>query len=438
MLRRSLPLLFVALGIGISLTTLAANLPVSTPTWPQFRGPNRDGISAETGLAPSWPEGGPKRLWEVNGLGGGFASVSIAEDKIFTTGDQGEDELVMALNLADGSPAWPNPVKVSAAWSHDPNGYHGSRCTPTYDSGKLYVTGSHGDMVCLDAKTGAEVWHLNMRKDFDGKMHSGWGYSESPLVDGDLVICTPGGPEAMLVALNKNDGKEVWRTAIPDLGKRGGDGAAYSSAVIGHGAGVKQYVQLVGRGVIGVRASDGKFLWGYNPVANGVANIPSPLINGDYVFCSTSYGTGSALVKLSPEGDGVKAEEVYFLQAKQLNNHHGGMVMLGDYIYCGHGQNEGAPTCLEWKTGKIVWQEKRVPKRGSAAITYADGKLIFRYQNGRVSLIDATPEGYKEKSFFELEGVAEKKPSWPYPVICGGKLYLREQDRLMCYDVKPE
>ena len=169
---------------------------------------------------------------------------------------------------------------------------------------------------------------------------------------------------------------------MPALGDRGGDGAAYSSIVIGNGGGVRQYVQLMGRGVVGVAANDGKFLWGYNRVANGTANIPTPMVHGDYVFCSSGYQTGAALSKLEPAGGGVKAEEVYFLDGKELQNHHGGMIMLGDYVYCGHGHNAGAPTCLEWKTGKIMWRQNRGPGSGSAAVAYADGNLYFRYENG--------------------------------------------------------
>jgi outer membrane protein assembly factor BamB len=236
------------------------------------------------------------------------------------------------------------------------------------------------------------------------------------------------------VALNKQTGEEVWRAKMPKIGDKGKDGAGYSSIVISNGAGVKQYVQLVGRGVISVRASDGKFLWGYNPVANGVANIPTPLIKDDYVFCSTGYGTGSALLQLSKEGDGVKAEEKYFLDAKTLQNHHGGMVLLDGHVYCGHAHNEGFPICVELESGKVVWGGKRGAGKGSAGVTYADGNFIFRYQSGDVALVGATTEGYQLKGTFKPAHI--QGPSWAHPVVAGGKLYLREQDKLMCYDVK--
>ena len=267
-------------------------------------------------------------------------------------------------------------------------------------------------------------------------MHSGWGYSESPLVDGDKVVCTPGGPEAGIVALNKKTGAEIWRVAIPPIGDRGGDGAAYSSIVISHGAGVKQYVQLMGRGVVGVDAETGKFLWGYNPVANATANIPTPLVHDDYVFCSTGYGAGPRCWSSSRSKEASQADEVYFLKGKELQNHHGGMVLMGDYVYLGHGHNHGEPTCLEWKTGKVVWRNTHGPGTGTGHVTYADGDLYFRYENGIMALVVATPKEYEERGTFRIPGSA--KPSWPHPVVIGGKLYLRDQDTLFCYDVRKQ
>jgi outer membrane protein assembly factor BamB len=254
-------------------------------------------------------------------------------------------------------------------------------------------------------------------------------------VDGDRVIVTPGAKGAALVALDKNTGKEVWRTAVPDLGAKGKDGAGYSSVVISNAAGVKQYVQLLGRGLVGVRASDGKFLWSYNRVANDVANISTPVIKGDYVFASTGYQTGAVLLKLEAAAGGVAAKEVYFLEPKTFQNHHGGFVLVGDYIYGGHGHNKGFPICIELATGKVVWGgDTRNEGTGSAAVVYADGNLYFRYQNGLMVLIEATPTAYTEKGSFSIPDV--KNPSWPHPVVVGGRLYLREQDTLYVYDVK--
>ena len=397
--------------------------------WPQWRGARQDGISADTGLLHAWPQGGPELLWKATGLGKGFSSVSLVGDRIFTMGDRDGGDFAICLNRADGKQMW--STRVGDEW--EPNGYSGPRCTPTVDGDRVYVLGPHGDLVCLATKDGKVIWHRQLRDELGGAVPN-WGYCESPLVHGDRVVCTPGGADAGLVALDKMTGKEIWRTVIPPMGTNGMDSAAYSSIVIGNGAGVRQYVQLLGRGVVGADAKTGKFLWGYNRVANGTASIPTPIVVGDYVFCSSGYGTGAALLKLSRKAGGVEAHEEYFLEGREFQNHHGGMILLGDYIYAGHGHNAGAPTCLEWKTGKTVWRHNRRAGTGSAAVAYTDGDLYFRFQNGVMALVGATPDEYEEKGTFEIPGV--EQPSWSHPVIVGGKLYLREQDALYCYDVK--
>jgi outer membrane protein assembly factor BamB len=303
------------------------------------------------------------------------------------------------------------------------------------DGDLVYAVGTESDLVCLEAATGKERWRRSLERDFGGRMMSVWKFSESPLVDGDRLLVTPGAREAAIVALDKKTGKEIWRSAIPDLGPKGKDGAGYSSIVVSEGGDVRQYVQVLGRGVIGVRASDGKFLWGYNRVANDVANISTPVTSGDLVFASTGYQTGSALLRLIKKGDGVEASEVYYLDSKTFQNHHGGFVLVGDHVYGGNGHRLGFPTCIDLKSGKITWGgDIRNEGQGSAAVAYADGNLYFRYENGTVMLIEATPEGYRPKGSFSIPNV--KKPSWPHPVIAGGRLYLREQDALYAYDVK--
>lgn len=425
-----------ATALTLVLTTSAAlafAAAAPAPEWPQWRGPNRDAVAKETGLLAQWPESGPPLAWKASGLGGGFSSLSISGGRIYTLGDRQGSQQVVAMNLADGKIVW--TAKVGPAWEDE---YGGPRGTPAIDGDRIYALGTEGDLVCLQAATGKEVWRKSLPRDFGGQVMSSWKWAESPLVDGDRLIVTPGVPGATLVALDKKTGKEVWRAATPGLGSQGKDGAGYSSVVISNGAGVKQYVQLTGRGLVSVRAQDGKFLWGYNKVANNVANIPTPIIKGDYVFTSTSYQTGSALLKLSKAGEGVQAQEVYFLPSKTLQNHHGGLVLIGDHIYGGHGHNRGYPICVEMMTGKVVWGGEGVDPgnggTGSAAVTAADGHLYFRYQNGRMALIEATPQGYKVKGAFTIPGVDH--PSWSHPVIAGGKLYLREQDNLYVYNVK--
>jgi len=427
------PYLWVAGVAGAVCIFMASSRPQSTHAgigdWPQWRGPARNGISPDTGLLKAWGTNGPALAWKASGVGGGFSSLAITGGKIVTLGDRGEEQFVTALNQADGKQSW--TAKIGPAW-HDEFG--GPRGTPTVDGDMVYAIGTEGDLVALELATGKERWRKNLPRDFGGKMMSQWKFSEPPLVDGNKLLFTPGGKNAGIVAVDKKTGAEIWRSAIPDLGGKGSDGAAYSGIVISEAAGVRQYIQLMGRGLVGVRASDGKFMWGYNRIANDVANIPTAVVRGDYVFTSTGYQTGAALLKLSKAGEGVKAEEVYFLDSRVFQNHHGGFVLIGDYIYAGHGHNRGFPICIEFMTGKVVWGgDIRNGGSGSAAVTFADGNLYFRYQNGTMKLIEATPAGYKEKGSFEIPGA---NLSWSHPVVIGGKLYLREQDNLYVYNVK--
>ena len=294
---------------------------------------------------------------------------------------------------------------------------------------------SDGRIACLRTDDGEVVWSREF-DEWGGRMMSHWGYSESPLVDGDRVICTPGGAGAMLVALDKRTGREIWRADVPDFGDRKA-AAAYSSVVISNAAGVKQYVTLVGQGAVGVRAEDGKFLWGYPRIANGTANISTPLIDGDQVFVSTGYRTGGALLKLVADGAGVDAQEVYFLQPTVFQNHHGQMVLRDGYVYAGHGHKSGLPICVELQTGDVAWGGRtRGEGQGSAAINYVGERLIFRYEDGVVALIEATPDDYTLHGTLMPE--YQEGKSWSHPVVVDGKLYLREQDKLMCYALSVE
>lgn len=416
-------------GLLISMAAQVLLVPLAgADDWPQFRGPERDGKSAEKGIIKSWEKKAPKLLWMGEGMGGGYGGVAVVDGMIYTTGNFKDGQGVVAVNAKDGKVAW-STVLTEGAPKH---GFEGTRCTPTVKDGKMWVTTSDGSIVCLSTD-GKVLWEKDFKKEWKGKMMSGWGYAESVLLDGQSVICTPGGKDAMMVALDKDSGAEIWKCPVPDLGKNGKDGAGYGSAVISMGAGVKQYVQMTGRGVIGVRAADGKFLWSYNNVANSTANIPTPVVIGDHVFSSTSYGTGSGLVKLSKDGDGVKAEEVYFLSPDDLQNHHGGMILVDGHIYCGHGHNKGEPICIDIKTGKAKWGPEDFPGKGSAAVTYVDGHLIFRYQDGLVALFEANPRKFAKKGSFMPE--FQQAESWSHPVVSGGRLYLREQDKLMCYEL---
>ena len=405
----------------------------------QFRGENRDGKSAETGLWKNFKneDAKPELLWMAEGIGKGYASVSVVGDRIYTTGNTGKGQAVFALSASDGTIVWSTPIT-----SEDPkHSYDGSRSTPTVDGKRLYVVGSAGSIVCLNTADGKEVWSRKF-SDWDGKMMSGWGFSESPLVDGDRVVCTPGGSKGIVVALNKATGETIWEATLPDYGDESGrnggklkDGAGYSSIMISEGGGVKQYVQLVGRGVIGLRASDGELLWRYDGVANDTANIPTVLVDGDHVFCSTAYNTGSALLKLTADGkDKVKMTEVYQLSSKEMQNKHGGMVLVDGYIYCGDGNGSGDPICVKMSDGKTAWGPERGERGGESSVSYADGAVIFRRAKGQVLIVEATPEKFNLMASFMPD--YQEADSWSYPVVSGGKLYLREQDKLMCYRLK--
>lgn len=398
-------------------------VPSKPGDWPQFRGPERTGVSKETGLLKKWPEAGPKLVWSAKGIGRGFSTVSVSDKYITTMGDREEGCFLVCLNRANGKILW--DLKVGGKGGN----YEGPRCTPTIDGDKVYGLGQFGDLVCVTLKTGKELWRLNIQQEFGGQS-GGWNYTESPLVDGDKLLCTPGGKDSALVALNKQDGTVIWRGSLPN-----NEAAGYSSIVIAEIAGVKQYVQMLSGGLAGFEASSGKLLWRFGDngdrYAGNTANIPTPIVMGDHIFAAVGYGRGGAVCKIKQAGSQFVAEEVFF--NRDLMNKHGGVIKVGDFLY-GDKDDSGLPWCAEASTGKIVWKKtKRTDGSGSAAMTYADGALYIRYQNGVMALVKEQQSGYEEISAFQIPDAHD---SWPHPVVAGGKLYLREQDTLYCHDIK--
>jgi outer membrane protein assembly factor BamB len=393
--------------------------------WPQWRGPRRDAVCTETGLLPQWPKDGPPLVWKQKGLGGGYSTPSVAAGRIYGLSYQGGDEVVWARDEATGGPVWTTRINAKG----DAFVQEGPHSTPTVDGNRLYAVGIMGSLVCLDTATGRVVWRKSFTDDFDGKMMSGWGYAESPLVDGNKVICTPGGDNAALAALDKATGQVLWTAKVPDNG-----GAGYASPMPAEVGGVRMYMNWLGTRLVGVAAADGNSLWEYKRAANSTANIPTVIVRGDTVFCSTSYGKGSAILKLVPARGGVRAQEVKYL-GSEAANHHGGMVLVGDHVYMGHGHNDGQPMCVDFKTGAVSWRQRQGAGTGSAAVLYADGNLIFRWEDGTVGLIEANPRAYKLKSRFQQPD-RSGNPAWAHPVIANGRMYLRDQDVLLCYDVK--
>jgi outer membrane protein assembly factor BamB len=389
--------------------------------WPQFRGPDRTGHSRDTGLLKSWPAAGPKLAWKIAGIGEGHSAPSVAGGRIYGMGLVGDEETVWALDERTGQPVWHTGIAAGGQLQGTQGG-NGPRATPTVSGDRVYTLGVSGDLVCLNAADGKPRWKKNLVTDFGGRVPT-WGYSESPLVDGNKVIATPGGGSATMIALNAMTGDVIWKAQAPDAG-----GVAYSSCITADVDGKKQYIQFLAKAVIGISAQDGKFLWHYDAPANrqGI-NCSMPIYKDNMVFAASAYGNGGGLVRLASSAGDVKAEEVYF--TKQMQNHHGGMVLVGDYLY---GFDNSNLTCIEFKTGKIMWANRSV---GKGSVTYADGCIYARSEQGPVALVEANPKEYVEKGRFDQPD-RSRANSWPYPIVANGHLYLRDQDILLCYDLK--
>jgi outer membrane protein assembly factor BamB len=391
--------------------------------WPQWRGPQRNGISQETGLLKEWPKQGPELLWQLKDIGNGYSTPAVVGSRLYLLSNKGMDnEFVQALEVKDGKQAW--STRLGKVGPNQGPQYPAARSTPTVGGELLYALGSDGDLACLETATGKVRWQKNLRTDFAGKPGM-WAYAESPLIDGDVLVCTPGGSEATLVALNKKTGDVIWKSAVP-----GGDQAAYASANVVEVGGVKQYVQFLGKGVVGVDAKTGKFLWRYEKTAQGSpANIPTPVAHEGYIYSATGR-SGGGLVKLKVDKGEVAAEQVYF--EKKLPTAIGGAVAIGGYLY---GTNTGGLVCAEFTTGTVKWQHKCV---GPGAVCYADGRLYVHGEKGDVALVEATPDAYREKGRFTPPDQPDRGRSqaWAYPVVAGGRLYIRDLGAIWCYEVR--
>ena len=401
----------------LTLIPLAAVADEPAAEWSQWRGTGRNGLSQETGLLKSWPKGGPALVWKATDLGGGYTTPSFAGGKIFGMSYRGEDEVVWALDAATGKELWSTRIAQAARVDRG----QGSRATPTVDGDVLYTLGVAGDLVCLELATGKERWHRNLEKDFGGRRPN-WGYSESPLIDEDKVACTPGGGKGAVVALDKRTGELVWQS------KDYRDGSAYASLMVATIGGVRQFVQMTGESVAGVAAADGRLLWRF-PRVGRTAAVPTPVVQGDLVYATSGYGAGCHLVRVNASGSDFSAEQVY--ANNTMTNHHGGVVLVGENLY-GFSDGKGW-VCQNLKTGEMVWNERS--KLGKGSVTYADGHLYARSEGGTVALLEASPSGYVETGRFEQPDRSSFN-AWPHPVIVGGRLYLRDQDVLLCYDVK--
>ena len=407
------PILFAATLIVLGAVSLAGQS--ASFDWPQWRGPDRNGLSKETGLLSQWPRSGPTVAWSAAMLGAGYGSIAVQGDRVYVQGMRNRQSVVSTLNRADGKVVW---VRILGPAGDNDRG-PGPRSTPTIDADRVYALSETGDLACLRAADGTVIWQRNILKEFQGG-NPNWLLSESPLIDGDHVIVTPGGRGAGVVALDKMSGKTVW------VSKELSDGAGYSSPIVADVGGVRTIMTFTADAGVGVRASDGKLMWRNSSASNGTANIATPLYSDGKVFFTSSYGAGGALLGLRVSGNEVRAQEIYF--TRDMRNHHGGVVLVNGYIY---GYNDSILTCLEFASGKMVWRDRSV---GKGAVTYADGHLYILSEDNVVGLVEATPAGYREKGRFSIAD--QGLPSWAHPVVSGGRLYIRNQGTLTSYDVR--
>ena len=395
------------------LAALTLTLPALAIDWPQWRGANRDGVNPEKNLLDEWPADGPKLLWRSEGLGAGFSSVSTSKGRLFTMGDGKESSHVYCLSVKDGSKIW-----TSRAIGKTGGNYKGTRSTPTVVGDLLYALGQFGDLVCLKTATGAEVWRTSLKTNYGGRP-GGWNYTESPLVDGDKIIVTPGGKKGAVIALNRMTGKLIWKSA--DFT----DGAQYSSLIISEFGGERQYIQLTGQNVVGLAAGTGKVLW--QAARKGrTATVSTPIFHDGSLFVTSSYGVGCNGFKISYDGTRFSAKQTY--ANKTIANHHGGCILVGNYIY---GSSGSTLACIDLKTGEEMWRERSA---GKGAIVVADSKIILRAEKGPVALVALSPKAYKEISRFSQPD-RTRASAWSHPVVSDGVLYLKDQGLLLAYDL---
>ena len=402
----------------LALAPLLAVLTLSfgfaqTAEWNQWRGPNRDGHSAETGLLQQWPPAGPPRLWQGAGAGEGYSSFSASHGRLYTLGARGGTEYVMAFDAATGKKLWET---ANGRRFRNEQG-DGPRGTPTVEGDRLYAFGGSGELASLDAATGKKLWSVDVVRTFGGNVPY-WGYSESPLIVGDRLVLNAGGRRAAIVAINKMDGKTLWQNHNDDAG--------YSSPVLLRTGSLQQVVFFTGQRALAVDPRDGRLLWSYSRASNNTANIATPVVRGNRVFFSSDYGTGAALVNVRAAGSIAAAEEVYF--SRDMRNHHSSSVLVGDTLY---GFSSSILTALKFDTGELAWRDRSV---GKGSLIYGDQRLYLYSEGGVVGLAEANPTAYRERGRFTIR--TGNSPTWSHPIITSGKLILRDQDAVYAYDVK--
>ncbi|NBW96529.1 MAG: pyrrolo-quinoline quinone [Planctomycetia bacterium] len=416
----------MTLAIGAMLVAAAA----PAADWPTFRGIDRTAVAPDTDLLESWPADGPPLVWQTAGAGRGYASLAIAGERIYTLGDGistagDKDEYLTCFDRATGKQLW--KARTGSPWNDGKEDWQSSRSTPTVDGDTVYVITPFGQLVACATADGREKYRVDLKAQFGGTKGDAWGYSESVTIDGDRLICTPGGEQATMVALDKKTGRPLWTCPM-----KGDRGAGHASIVISEVGNRKVCIQTTAAGAFAVDAGTGKFLWAY-PIDKTTAVIPTPIVRGDLVFIAAGYKRGGALLRQKAgSGDSVTMEEVYGLKP-ELANKHGGIVLVGDHLY-GCADDQPILVCAELETGRVVWKE-RGSGRNSATVAAADGHVYVRYADGTVALVKADPAAYAEVSSFKVPGSGDR-PSWAHMVILDGRLYLREGDAILCYDLR--
>jgi outer membrane protein assembly factor BamB len=409
-MHRSFRTALITIVSALSLPVIVSNRTLDD--WSQWRGNNRDGISAERGLLKDWPAGGPKLAWTVKGAGEGYSSFAVAGGKVYTLGARGGTEYTMAFDEATGKKLW--EVATGSRFRNDRG--DGPRATPTIDGGQVYAFGASGDLAVLDAATGKIAWKINVLEKFGGRNIT-WGLSESPLVMPDRILINAGGANASIVAVSRKDGSLIW--------KSGNDEAGYSSGILLPFQGIPQAIFFSASHGVAVDARDGRQLWTYGKASNSTANVATPIARGNKVFFSSDYGTGAGLVALSGAGNKITASEVYF--TRDMRNHHASSVLVGEHLY---GFSSAILTAMKFETGEVAWRDRSV---GKGSVVFADDRLYLFSENGVAGLAEASPAGYKEHGRFEIR--TGSLPTWSHPVVANGKLYLRDQDTIYAYSV---
>jgi len=436
----------VRVGLFSTVFAVSTALALHAADWPQFRGPQRDGVSRETGLLKEWSKDGPPLLWTYANAGVGFSGPGVVGDRLYLSGGRGDTEFVFAIDLKNVAnqtvkEAW--SAKIGPLFQWKGNTWNaGPSATPTVDGELLYALGGQGELVCVETATGKERWRKHLPRELKGEVNPigggsedptplGWGYTWAPLVDGDQLICVPGGKNGLLAALDKKNGKVLWQS------KEVAEQASYSSPIAVEVGGIRQYIVVTNPGIFGIAARDGKLLWSYRrePAYDDVV-IATPVFHDSHVFATVGFGQGCDLIKLVPQGNEIKVEKI--LSNKSMQNRDGGVVLVGEHLY-GHSES-GGWLCQEFKTGKIVWSERG--KLGRGSVTFADGNLYCcGEKEGVVVLVEATPKGWNEKGRLRLPRESRlRKPSgalWTHPVIANGRLHVRDQELLFCFNLKP-